>query len=166
VANLALPEGSAPATLQALRVPDLGEAERVFLRGPQLLGTLILASRGDVDEALPLQDWQRRFLHELQHSDTPIAAIARHAGVSNEHASRMFLRSHGMSPQTLRRELRSRTALTLLSQDVALADVAARSGFADQSHLTRTVRAMTGLPPGQLRRQINCVQDAAPGAVR
>jgi transcriptional regulator GlxA family with amidase domain len=42
-----------------------------------------------------------------------------------------------------------------------LADIAATSGFADQAHLTRTLRAATGAPPSRLRQQIKSVQDAA-----
>ncbi|MDR7135458.1 AraC-like DNA-binding protein [Lysobacter niastensis] len=164
VANLALPAGTEPAVLQVLRVPDRAEAGEVFLRGAQHLHALILASNGA--RSMSLQGWQVEFLHDLQYNDEPIARIARRAGVSDEHASRMFLRTHGMSPQSLRRELRGRQALSLLAGEASLADIAARSGFADQSHLTRSVRAMTGLPPGRLRRQINCVQDAEPAPMR
>ncbi len=39
--------------------------------------------------------------------------------------------------------------------------VAAKCGFADQSHMTRLVRLVTGVTPGQFqRRQITPVQDA------
>ena len=57
------------------------------------------------------------------------------------HASRAFLRSHGMPPQLLRRELRCRRALALLAGDAPMAEVAAPAGFSDQSHLNRTLRA-------------------------
>ncbi len=164
VVNLALPESGEPATLQVLRVPGRSDAEAVFLRSPHELLALIDASSSE--QVVLLHAWQAGFLHELQHGDAPIEQIARHAGVSCEHASRTFLRTHGMAPQALRRELRSRQALALLAGGASLADIAARSGFADQSHLTRTVRAMTGQPPGRLRRQINCVQDAATAAMR
>jgi AraC-like DNA-binding protein len=45
-------------------------------------------------------------------------------------------------------------ALTRAAPSAALADVAARAGFADQAHMTRAVRAETGLPPAALRRSI------------
>jgi AraC-like DNA-binding protein len=39
----------------------------------------------------------------------------------------------------------------LAEPDRSLADVAYHTGFADQSHLTRTLRAMTGLTPLEYR---------------
>jgi transcriptional regulator GlxA family with amidase domain len=45
---------------------------------------------------------------------------------------------------------------------MALVDIATTTGFADQALLTRTLRATTGVPPSQLRRQIKSVQDPAP----
>lgn len=166
VVNLALPASVEPATLRSLRVDDIAQALDVFLHAPQRLPELIVAS---IDAApVILLDWQPEFLAALMHGELPIETIARHAGVSVEHASRSFRKTHGMSPQNLRRELRCRRALTLLAGNTTLADVAADSGFADQSHLTRTVRAVTGLPPARLRRlggQINCVQDDGLAAV-
>lgn len=167
VINLELPESIEPSSLQALRVEHIGEALDVFRRAPEQLGTLIVTATHAMPT--PLLDWQPEFLGALMRSELTIEQIARQAGVSIEHASRSFQKSHGMSPQNLRRELRCRRALILLSGNTTLADVAADSGFADQSHLTRTVRAVTGLPPARLRRlgrHINCVQDALARAVR
>ena len=39
-----------------------------------------------------------------------------------------------------------------LAGAASLAAVAAQHGFADQAHMTRSVRAVTGLPPGAWRR--------------
>lgn len=147
---------------RVLCVPDLDEAAAVFARGHQHLEDLISAS---ADVAAPrLHDWQVQFLHELQHGELPIATLARHAGVSLAHASRSFQRSHGMSPQLLRRELRCRHALALLAGEEPLSAVAAASGFSDQSHLHRTLRLATGSTPARLRRQIKSVQDATAAA--
>jgi AraC-like DNA-binding protein len=157
VINLELSANEASMTMRVLHVPDAAEAMSVFLRAPQHLDALIAIS--NAAPIARLHQWQSAFLDELLESDAPIEHIARHAGVSVEHASRTFRRSHGMSPQSLRRELRCRRALTLLAGSDSLAEVAINSGFADQSHLTRSVRAMTGLPPARLRREINCVQD-------
>jgi AraC family transcriptional regulator len=106
-----------------------------------------------------LPDWQPALLQALASNDAPIGELCQQLSVSAAHASRALLRSHGMSPQLLRRELRWRRALSLLGGDASLAEIAAQSGFADQSHLTRIVRHFTGLPPAALRRQIKSVQD-------
>lgn len=159
VANLDVDPATVGDTLRVLRVHDAKDALAVFTRAPHRLGELIASC---LEAPMPtLQPWQQAFLRELESGERDIASLARQAGVSLEHASRTFVKSHGMAPQVLRRELRCRRALRLLAGGMALADIATASGFSDQAHLTRTLRAATGAPPSQLRRQIKCVQDAA-----
>ena len=43
-----------------------------------------------------------------------------------------------------------RRALALARTGVPFAETAARTGFADQAHLSREIRDLTGLPPGGL----------------
>jgi len=50
--------------------------------------------------------------------------------------------------------LRARAALERLAGEDALARLAADTGFADQSHLCRVLRAETGHPPSTLRQAI------------
>jgi len=160
VVNLDLDDEFTGDALRVLRVNDAKEALAVFTRAPHRLGELIEACKA---APMPtLQPWQHAFLRELEDGELEIATLAQRAGVSLEHASRTFVKSHGMAPQLLRRELRCRRALRLLSGGMALAEIASVSGFSDQAHLTRTLRAATGAPPSQLRRQIKSVQDAAP----
>ena len=47
----------------------------------------------------------------------------------------------------LDRVLRMNVALDQARTGLALADVAFRTGYADQSHFTRDVKALTGVPP-------------------
>lgn len=65
---------------------------------------------------------------------------------------RRCLVAFGYGPAVLRRVLRFRRAGALLSAGVAPADVAARAGYADQSHLSREVRALAGRSPARWRR--------------
>lgn len=165
VANLDLDGDLVGESLRVLRVHDAKDAFAVFTRAPHRLGELIASCRAA--PAPTLQSWQHAFLRELEGGGDDIASLARKAGVSLAHASRTFVRSHGMPPQLLRRELRCRRALRLLADGTPLADIAATTGFADQAHLTRTLRAATGAPPSRLRRQIKSVQDAtAPAALQ
>lgn len=157
VVNVELDGVLVPDALRVLRVPDLRDAAAVIARAPRELGQLVHAC--SEASRTSMSGWQVEFLHELQHGDLPLGELARRAGVSLAHASRTFARSHGMSPQLLRRELRTRQALVMLRGDTALAGIAADSGFADQAHLCRTLRRSTGASPGQLRRQIKSVQD-------
>ncbi len=160
VINIELENTVAPDSVRALRVADLREARKILEHAPHQLADLFATC--EVAEQVSLPEWQRAFLHALQFDDAPVAALAKQAGVSLAHASRTFAKSHGMSPQLLRRELRSRRALDLLGGDLTLTEVAAASGFSDQSHLHRTLHSATGLALAALRREIKSVQDRMP----
>src|SRR5262245_5795851 len=81
-----------------------------------------------------------------------LADLALATKLSPYHLSRLFHRSSGVTISQLRSRLKVRRALDRLAdgqRDLAL--LAAEVGFADQAHLTRTVRRETGRTPGQLR---------------
>ncbi|MFC5994727.1 helix-turn-helix domain-containing protein [Pseudonocardia hispaniensis] len=63
---------------------------------------------------------------------------------------RRCLAAFGYGPAVLRRILHFRAALRLADAGVPAAEVAARCGYADQPHLSREVRALAGVPLGQL----------------
>src|SRR5207245_2425709 len=83
---------------------------------------------------------------------TSLAALADRAGVSIFHACHVFRRATGGTIHAFRRELRLRHALALLVDGRApIADVAAETGFASQSHLTNRFRARFGVTPARAR---------------
>jgi AraC-like DNA-binding protein len=47
--------------------------------------------------------------------------------------------------------VRARTAVEMLQRGVPILDVAHDLGYADQAHLTRDLRRLTGYTPGQTR---------------
>ncbi|HEV7175962.1 MAG TPA: helix-turn-helix domain-containing protein, partial [Solirubrobacteraceae bacterium] len=72
---------------------------------------------------------------------------------SERQLQRRFLAAVGYGPKMLQRVLRLRRFLATAKFDVALSGLAAAAagaGYADQAHLTRECRALTGLTPGQL----------------
>jgi AraC family transcriptional regulator len=80
-----------------------------------------------------------------------VAALAKIAGRSPFHFSRVFSRSVGVSPHRYIVHLRLQRALELArSGQVGLAEIAVRTGFADQSHLWRWVRRVHGVSLTQL----------------
>jgi AraC family transcriptional regulator len=86
--------------------------------------------------------------YALAHIDEPIevAALAKVAGSSPFHFSRVFTRSVGMTPHRYVVRLRLQRAIELIRDgQLGLAEVAARTGFADQSHLSRWVRRVHGV---------------------
>ncbi|MFV2103234.1 helix-turn-helix domain-containing protein [Micromonospora sp. LOL_024] len=81
-----------------------------------------------------------------------VAATAVEVGLDPHALLRRSRHLFGYGPKTLARILRLRRALALARGGVALAEVASRAGYADQAHLTRDTRALTGLPPTTLLR--------------
>jgi AraC-like DNA-binding protein len=82
----------------------------------------------------------------------PVADVARGTGLSERQLHRRSLAAFGYGPKTLARVLRMVRALDLARRGEPLAAVAARTGYADQAHLTREVRSLTGLSPAALLR--------------
>ncbi len=56
----------------------------------------------------------------------------------------------GTGPKTLARILRLQTAVALARAGRPFADVAVTAGYADQAHLSRDVKALAGVPLGEL----------------
>ncbi len=89
----------------------------------------------------------------VAHLDEPIevATLASLVGRSPFHFSRLFARSVGLSPHRYIVHLRLQRAIALVRGGrCSLAEVAVRTGFADQSHLSRWIRRVHGVSPTQL----------------
>jgi AraC-like DNA-binding protein len=84
-----------------------------------------------------------------------VGATADALGCTTRTLHRRCLETFGYGPAVLRRVLRFRRAAALLHAGVAPAEVAARAGYADQPHLSREVRALAGVAPGQLASGAN-----------
>jgi AraC family transcriptional regulator len=89
----------------------------------------------------------------MAHLDEPtkVATLANIAGRSPFHFSRVFTRSVGVTPHRYIVHLRLQRAIELVRDGRSgMADIAACTGFADQSHLTRWVRRVHGVSLAQL----------------
>jgi AraC-like DNA-binding protein len=81
-----------------------------------------------------------------------LVELARRAGCSPHHLSRVFSQVTGMSVTAYRNRLRVSRALQRIADgEPSLATLAAELGFADHAHLARTIRAATGRTPTQCR---------------
>lgn len=78
-----------------------------------------------------------------------VADLAQAVGLSPFHATRLFTEASGLPPHAWRTQLRLQRALAPLRAGASVADVAAASGFTDQSHFTRHFRRVFGVPPGR-----------------
>ncbi|HEY2669292.1 MAG TPA: helix-turn-helix domain-containing protein [Rugosimonospora sp.] len=81
---------------------------------------------------------------------TPVRVVAEGMGLSERQLHRRCLTLFGYGPKTLSRVLRFDRAVALARRGVRFADVAARTGYADQAHLSRDVRTLAGVPLGTL----------------
>jgi len=89
----------------------------------------------------------------LEHLDEPldVACLAKMTHRSQFHFSRAFTRSVGVSPYRYVVHLRLQRAVEMVRDgSLSLAEIAAKTGFADQSHLTRWVRRVHGVSPTQI----------------
>lgn len=82
----------------------------------------------------------------------PVSVIAERLGLSERQLHRRCLTLFGYGPKTLGRVLRFARAVALARGGTAFADVAVATGYADQAHLSREVRALAGVPLGTLVR--------------
>ncbi|HEV7365610.1 MAG TPA: AraC family transcriptional regulator [Gemmatimonadales bacterium] len=83
-----------------------------------------------------------------------VDALAREVGLSPAHFARAFKETMGRAPHQYLLSQRLEHARRLLELPGArLAEVAQRTGFADQAHFTRLFKRAFGLPPGALVRR-------------
>jgi AraC-like DNA-binding protein len=129
--------------------PDYALVERLLALLAATVGLLPAGSAGD--RALVAA------AREAILADEPAAkglfSLADHLAVSPYRLSRAFPREIGVSVTRYRNRVRVGRAVERLEQgEHSLALLAAELGFADQAHLTRTVREHTGHTPGVLRQ--------------
>ncbi|HTT83913.1 MAG TPA: AraC family transcriptional regulator [Rhizomicrobium sp.] len=95
-----------------------------------------------------LSDWPDRLAADLR-ADPSLAIHhwADAAGLRHESISRGFRRAYGITPLAFRARARALKALAILTSQESLACIAAACGFADQAHMSRSIRSLTGLTP-------------------
>jgi AraC-like DNA-binding protein len=83
-----------------------------------------------------------------------IDALARAAGVHRAHFARAFQHWFKAPPSSFRRRAMLGRALAAVASGQCLALAAESAGFADQSHLCRTMRSLIGTTPYRLLRRV------------
>jgi len=127
---------------------------------------VVRAAERDADEAVaqlraqlrPIQrvhyDWQDVLAVDLL--EDPCFSLdlwARNHDLAPATVSRGFRKVFGVTPAEFRLETRTHRALTMIAANEApLAGIAAIAGFADQAHMSRAIRLLTGATPGYWRR--------------
>ena len=85
-------------------------------------------------------------------AETAVAALAASSGHSRFTVYRSFRAAYGLSPSDYLRQCRLRSARGMLAAGRPAAEVAAATGFADQSHLTRWFGRYFGVTPAAYQR--------------
>jgi AraC-like DNA-binding protein len=97
----------------------------------------------------------KRYLAEHLHTTVTLQDLSAVARLSPFYLLRVFHRTVGMPPHAYLRQLRVDRAKELLASGLGAAEVAAATGFADQSHLTRQFKRIVGITPGAYGRAIS-----------
>jgi len=155
-----------PAEFQGGRIASLAHQlfREFYSRDPdsalagETLALEILAAAAGFDSSAasaPRQPWlaDARDLLDLRFRDPlTLRDISRRAGVHPVYFAAAFRRLYRCSVgEYLRRRRLEYACRKLAEPDLPLAEIALDAGFADQSHLTRTLKRYTGQTPRQFR---------------
>jgi AraC family transcriptional regulator len=119
-----------------------------------LLGVLDnLSGRNGACSAPPWIERVRDCLQDRFRQRISVSDLADEFGVHPVYLTRAFRARFGCAVTDYLQRLRVRDAAHCLASSAApIAQVACRSGFADQAHLCRQFKRGTGMTPGQFRR--------------
>jgi AraC family transcriptional regulator len=151
------PHVNAAVVRVALEMERGGDGAPWFVEAAilHLVGSLELERNHRKRKTSP--DWVKRIADYLQDNyakKMSLAELARIAGVHPVHMARHFHKTYASTIGDYVRAVRVDRALAdLLHSERSVADIAAEHGFADQSHLSRLVRAHTGHTPGEWRNR-------------
>jgi AraC-like DNA-binding protein len=97
---------------------------------------------------------ERLVREELLVRDPVVNAVLRDEArdLSPRTVRHRFLQATGLSKNHIQQIQRAQRAATLLEQGLSIADVVYRAGYADQPHLTRSLKQFVGHTPAQLLR--------------
>ncbi|MFF4785955.1 helix-turn-helix domain-containing protein [Streptomyces griseorubiginosus] len=149
--------GSAPAFLgvpahelrdRRVELADLWPASEVRRLGSRVVASADPATALEdiaLERAAPADPVLRALVASLG-AGRPVGATADELGLGARQLHRRSLVAFGYGPKTLARILRLQRALALARAGVPYAETAVRCGFADQAHLARDVRELTGVP--------------------
>ncbi|WP_420830829.1 AraC family ligand binding domain-containing protein [Actinomadura graeca] len=90
----------------------------------------------------------RDILHASLLGPPSLEELAASVGTRPFPLLRAFRATVGLPPHAYLNQVRVRAARALLDEGLRPAEVAARTGFADQAHLTRHFKRTVGVPPG------------------
>jgi AraC-like DNA-binding protein len=91
----------------------------------------------------------REYIDAHFNDQISLASLGQLTDLSPYHLHRVFSQKTGMPPHAYQTQVRINRAKQLLRNRLPLSAIAADTGFADQSHLTRHFRRLVGITPGR-----------------
>jgi AraC-like DNA-binding protein len=127
---------SDPDTIVSVAEKDEGEASALLLSSIKM-------------QEPQYQDWPDDLAAALiGDASLSLSTWSEETGISTWNLSRGFAQVFGISPSGFRARARVRRAWKAIrTTDIPLSAIAAQYGFADQAHMTRGIKSMTGHPP-------------------
>jgi AraC-like DNA-binding protein len=120
------------------------------------LASHLICRYGELRSPLPPLHANRAIAQQAQdylrsHYQTPITLedLAQIVGISPLKLLRLYRREWGLPPHRHLVQIRVQQAKRLIAAGNTLVNVAAATGFADQSHLNRHFKRLVGVTPGQ-----------------
>lgn len=154
--------GGGPATWLAFRLyrefqkPD--EVSPLVMEGLALELLAEISRPGAPDLAAATPRWLRQardLVHDRFAEPLALGDVAAAVGVHPVHLARRFRRHFGCPLGEYLRKVRVDSACRqLVTSESSLAEIALTTGFADQSHFTKTFRRIMKMTPGEFRGTI------------
>jgi AraC-like DNA-binding protein len=97
----------------------------------------------------------KEYLESRYSGGAKLAELVHLTQLDRAYLIRTFRGAVGMPPHRYLIQIRVRQAKRLIGAGPPLAEVAAETGFSDQSHLSRRFKSLTGLTPGRYVRSLS-----------
>lgn len=123
----------------------------------QALDRVLVASLAAAPPADALADHAVALI-ESAHGALRMETLSERLGVNPRRLQRAFAGTVGVPAKAFAAVVRARRAVRLIGGGLALAEAAAATGYADQSHMTRELVRLTGATPADARG-VGFVQD-------
>ena len=137
----------------------------LFDRDGALLGTTCIYYKRPAISGAP--DWHgllkpvTEYINAHYAEDIPLEHLAAMVGTSVSNFRRQFAHTLGISPGRYLTTIRLNAARRLLeTTDMLVAEIAAETGFFDQSHFTKMFKRERGITPGGYRRRHRAQMEA------
>jgi len=134
------------------RSPEIIDEAAISAFGRLLNFHAVVRTSSPEHNARPIADRAIEVMNDCQGSGISLGLLARETSASRYQVIRAVHASIGLTPTVYMIQLRVERAKELIRLGMPLANAALEAGFADQSHLTRAMRARFGVTPAALRK--------------